>query len=244
MPTLIAVVTCKRYEHRTKSQLATWIPQMIQAGYDVQLFDGEKLGVSDEYIDLPSKTKALCKWALDHGYTNMLKVDDDAYIWIDRFKVVPGDYVGIKVRANDGGHGGYGIPDYPRGHFPYDYASGGSYWLSDKSMAIIAAAPLTDDWAEDRWVGDVLARNNITLLPVEGYGCDASTPILQKNFAVLAQIPDGGIDKLVLGLEPCTVLRRPDNNIQRPQIVVRPALPQGRPAGGTVRTIRRNFGRR
>lgn len=217
---------------------------MIKAGHDVQIFDGERLKVADDYVHLPSKTKALCKWALDHGYTNMLKVDDDAYIWVDLFKDVLFDYAGIKVPPNDGGHSHYGIPDYPKGHFPYAYASGGSYWLSAKSMRIIADAPLTDDWAEDRWVGNTLAGHSIQLISLPNYGCSCATPVLRKNFAVLAQIPDGGIDKIVQGIEPNTVHlpATPHTPMTGPLPIKVP--PQPHQVRGVARVMRRNFGRR
>lgn len=245
MPTLIAVITCKKYAHRLAAQKATWIPQMLEAGWDVQVFDGERLGVSDDYVYLPAKTKALCKWALAHGYTNMLKLDDDAYVWVDRFKEIIADYAGIRVGANDGGNGQYGIPNYPKGHFPHDYASGGSYWLSARTMKMLVDTPLNDDWAEDRWVGTVLAQHNVPLTPTPNYGCHCFIPVLHSNFAVLAQIPDGGIERLIRGQEPGignivpptipSPMPRPSNfHIRRTG--TRPRAPQ-------VTIIRKPFGR-
>lgn len=247
MKVLIAVVTCKKYAHRRAAQMATWIPQMIAAKWDVQVFDGERLGVSDDYTQLPNKTKALCKWALDNGYDQMLKIDDDGYIWVDRFKVYSGDYCGIRVKANDGGNCQFGIPNYPRGHFPYDYCSGGSYWLSAKAMKIIAETPLNDDWAEDRWVGTVLAQHSIHITPTPDYGCHTFVPVLRSNFAVLAQIPDGGIDRLVRGLEPGInnptpqIKPVPDQKPNQPPQTVGFHRRTGRPAN--PRVIRRPFGR-
>ncbi len=44
----------------------------------------------------------------------------------------------------------------------FDYASGGAYWLSEYSMKIVANAEI-NDWAEDRWVGQILGTQGILL---------------------------------------------------------------------------------
>src|SRR5271166_3017938 len=115
MPVLIALITCKKYAARLAAQQQTWIPRAIAAGWDLQIFDGDRLGVGDGYGDLPAKTKALCIWALMQGYTNVLKIDDDAYMWVNRFKALDHDYAGHVAPANDAGCVALGIPNYPKG---------------------------------------------------------------------------------------------------------------------------------
>jgi hypothetical protein len=201
MKILIAVITCKAYAYKLKVQQATWIPQALALGWDVQVFDGERLGAPDDYAGLPAKTKALCGWALANGYTNILKIDDDAYVWVHKFKMLDFDYAGHEAAANDQGCPKLGVPNYPKGHFPYKYASGGAYWLSEKSMKILVNTEI-NDWAEDRWVGNTLARNGVHLTHLGDYGCNPTPPVLNKNFTLLAQIPDGGIEKIAKGMEP------------------------------------------
>lgn len=201
MKVLIALITCKAYAHKLGYQQQTWIPRAIAAGWDVQVFDGERLKVDDGYGGLPSKTKALCKWALENGYTNVLKIDDDAYMWVERFKALEYDYAGHIAPANDAGCPQLGVSNYPKGHFPHNYASGGAYWISEKSMRIIAQAEI-NDWAEDRWVGNTLANAGIQLRHLADYGYSTMGTVMDKNYTVLAQIQGDGILRVEKGIEP------------------------------------------
>lgn len=168
--TLIAVVTCKAYKDRVAAQKQTWIPTVEALGYDVQIFDGERLGVGDDYYSLPAKTKALCQWAEKQSYERLLKIDDDGYIRSIAFSPVLYDYAGISNGPNDyGSPVAPGRPAMPRGTYPHKYCSGGAYWLSRKAFELVASAPLTSDWAEDRWVGHVLASQSIFLSVLGGY---------------------------------------------------------------------------
>ncbi len=160
---LIAIYTCKNNAERVQAQLDTWVPEAIAAGYDVGVFDGNKLGVSDDYFSLPDKTKALCRYALRHGYSSLLKIDDDSYVRVSNFKPVTDDYAGIWTKPYDGGTSHPpGRPAMPAGTFPHPYAAGPAYWLSARAMQLVANAPITD-WAEDRWVGHVLAEHGVML---------------------------------------------------------------------------------
>jgi hypothetical protein len=49
MKTLIALVTCKQNTGRQEKLLSTWVPLARAAGYDVEFFNGERLGVPDDY---------------------------------------------------------------------------------------------------------------------------------------------------------------------------------------------------
>jgi hypothetical protein len=167
---LIAVVTCKeaRYAKRLEAQERTWIPAAREAGYDVVVFDGEKLGTGDGYLDLPMKTKALCNWTLVHGYDRLVKCDDDTCINLKRFQPIEEDYAGLVLRAHDAGKLELKIPAFSPGTTKFSYAQGGIYWLSRRSMRAIGEAKI-DDWAEDRWVGQVLGRAGIPLKEATGY---------------------------------------------------------------------------
>ena len=143
-PLLIGVVTCAAYQHRVQAQQETWVPWATR---DVRFFDGKTLGVPDDYDALARKTEALCRYALDAGYDRLLKIDDDGWINFRKFKVVEADYAGIR-NAN--------------------YASGGAYWLSRRSMEIIVRGGI-DDIAEDRGVGKRLAQHGIPLTELPDY---------------------------------------------------------------------------
>ncbi len=158
---LIAIVSCPKNADRVRRQEETWIPKMIERGFPVEVMDGTTLGVSDDYLSLPLKTKTLCRWAVLHGYKHMLKIDDDGYIYAERFEPVQDDYVGMWIPKNDMGHPtDKSCPPLPPGTCKFDYASGGAYWLSERSMRIVAAAEI-NDWAEDRWVGQTLGAAGI-----------------------------------------------------------------------------------
>jgi glycosyltransferase involved in cell wall biosynthesis len=187
--TLVAVVSCKQYADRVRAQQETWIPSALAAGYDVQIFDGERLGVPDDYYSLIPKTQAICQWALTRGYERLLKVDDDCGIRVDRLRPTTFDYAGIVIAANDcGSTVPPGAPARPRGTYPHNYASGGAYWLSRKAMTIIANAKPNGDWAEDRFVGNILARHGIFVRRIPDYAAftAGSWP---KTWTVLTQLP-------------------------------------------------------
>jgi hypothetical protein len=67
MKTLIAVITCDKYENRLAAIENTWISDARKAGFDVQIFTGKRLQVPDDYLSLKLKTKALCQLALSEG---------------------------------------------------------------------------------------------------------------------------------------------------------------------------------
>ena len=164
---LVAIVTCKKYAERAKALRDTWVPLVQASGYDVEFFDGERLNVPDDYLNLPLKAKAIFKWAAEHGYDRLLKVDDDTFIQADRLAPVDADYAGNLCDANDWGRPGDGIPNFPKGTFPHTYITGGAVWFSKKAIQILVDTPLNGDFADDRWVGQTLAQAGIrpTMLP-------------------------------------------------------------------------------
>lgn len=160
---LIAVATCHLFRARAEAQRDTWVKELRQipghADCDIRFFlgGGEPqhpdeiiLPVDDGYLGLPAKTKEICKWALEQGYTNLFKTDDDAYVQLERL-LASGcekfDYAG-RLRG-------------PSGIFAAPYCSGFGYWLSATAMRIIADAKLNGDDAEDRFVGNTLLAAGI-----------------------------------------------------------------------------------
>jgi hypothetical protein len=180
--TLIAVTTCHVRRHQADAQRLTWVEGVSPELADVRFFLGPGqqlredeviLPVDDSYIGLPEKVKATMGWAREHGYTSVLKLDDDTYTVPKRLFLAgyeSYDYVG-NFRCHNG-------------KYPADYASGFAYWLSAKAMGIIADAPLTDDTFEDRWVGNVLGavRPYLKMLDDKRFTCTFPTGIESAQF--------------------------------------------------------------
>lgn len=160
MRLLIAIATCHQYRARAEAQRQTWASEVgrfpnvdlrfFLGGGEAKYPDEVILPVNDGYVGLPAKTKAICAWALEHGYTNLFKTDDDSYVQLDRLLSSGCDRFDYAGRLRG-----------PSGNYPAPYCSGFGYWLSAKAMKIVADAQLNGDEAEDRFVGNVLLKNQI-----------------------------------------------------------------------------------
>jgi hypothetical protein len=155
---LIGITTChgKKFLEQAEVQRQTWVPLCAAHGIDVRFFLGKSerparedevyLDVGDGYAGLPAKVQAMFAWSVAQGYDYTLKTDDDVYIIperLDRVPVAPHDFVG-RFRV-------------PSGGYPAEYASGFAYWLSKRAAEVVSKSQLNSDWAEDRWVANVLA---------------------------------------------------------------------------------------
>jgi len=176
MKTLVAIYTCHKYDYqhdmmqnwlkhpvvdRVPAIRDTWIKDVT---VDYKFFYGDlPKGISKEplpdevflkcpdgYYTSNQKTKALVRWALENGYDRILKIDDDIFVHWDRMTASKGFTTGSYVG------GGYSPQEA--------YAFGGCYWLDKSAMEILASTPTgSQDWAEDRWAGLALARQNVKL---------------------------------------------------------------------------------
>lgn len=185
MRLLIAVVSCHKFRERADLLRHVWVPDVRDA--DVRFFLGRGHGepkpdevwldVADDYRSLRQKVQTVFGWAVAQGYDAVFKTDDDVLVLPDRLvKIfVRRDYVG-RVRGPSREN------DAPRIYGPNEssFCSGFGYWLSRKAAGIVAEAPDNGDWAEDRYVGNVLARSGIrpvhddTILlwpPLQGHYC-------------------------------------------------------------------------
>ena len=122
------------------------------------------LDAPDYYHGLPAKVQKIFQYCTDSGYTDILKLDDDVYLWVSRLleNFEPTDYRGYLCEAD------------------IKYASGTAYWVSAKAARIVAESPLDGDWAEDKFVGRTLARNGIKLVNDERYLCCSCDACLQR----------------------------------------------------------------
>jgi hypothetical protein len=157
---LIAIISCKLPAHvqRVCEQYATWIPLALAAGFNVEVFDGDRLHAPDGYADGALKLQLVSRWALASGYTRILFSDNDTYIRVKRFQIATEDYAGLFCPLNHGG-----LTDAQKHHATFDYAAGGAWWNSERAVKLLSTAPLYGDWAGDRWVGQALGRGGVYL---------------------------------------------------------------------------------
>ncbi len=107
------------------------------------------LNAPDDYHHSAEKIRALIRYALDNGYDKIFKVDDDCWVYYDRLmaNVPTADYVG-----SDRGE--------PLDGLKADFCPGFSYWISKRAMELLDKSP-AGIWAEDRWLGEALKKQQI-----------------------------------------------------------------------------------
>jgi len=157
---LIAVFTCPAYADRRAAIRETWMTLPTDA--DIRFVCGAPipdavcLNVPDTYPELPQKTFATVRYAVDHGYDLLIKVDDDTF-----FMLLPGYLAEFAkhdclchVRPNKG----KGSP----------YPQGGCYSLSRRAMRAVLEHPeLFTVGPEDLAVGQALGAEGIPLTHTE-----------------------------------------------------------------------------
>lgn len=170
MRRLIAVVTCHKYRARADMVRRTWAAEVGPEQADVRYFLGEggfdgplwpeevRLKVPDDYEHLRHKVQAVMAWAVKQGYDHVFKTDDDVLVLPQRLfeQFVQWDYSG-RVR----GPSQENIAPRIYGQAEAPFCSGFGYWVSARSAGVAAASPDNGDWAEDRFVGQALARAGI-----------------------------------------------------------------------------------
>ena len=103
------------------------------------------LAVPDDYKHLTYKMRVAREWAVQQGYEFIFHICPDTYVDLPRLMT-----------------SGFQKYDYTA-KFCGGYGEGGpGYWLSAHAARLLIKAPVTD-WAEDRWVGNILQRNGIRL---------------------------------------------------------------------------------
>lgn len=171
MKLLVGIISCKRDEESGQNDTVreTWFPDSNRI-FETRFFIGQsdlepkpdtiKLDCPDDYQSLPHKVKAMTAYAVARGFEFLYKCDRDTYVVPGRLRALnftPYDYYGhFPLHPVDGP---ITSPPDPAGH--YVYASGGcGYILSRRAMDVLVQTEVTD-WAEDRWVGDTMAKNKI-----------------------------------------------------------------------------------
>lgn len=98
----------------------------------------------DDYAHITAKSREALRWAVAQGFDYIFTCYPDTYINIERLMnsgFARHDYVGLSIGYAKGGQG---------------------RWLSRRAATQVMNEPITD-WAEDRWVGDILTRRGIPL---------------------------------------------------------------------------------
>jgi hypothetical protein len=160
MKTLVGIVNCHSRAVYQQAVRETWVPHTPQ-GLDYKFFlgpcghrspkeDEVFLDCDDSYGGLPSKVRAMCKWALDHGFDHMVKLDDDVVFKPKMFL-----------------HTGYQNYDFTgnlnEDRSPVAIPWGFCYVLSKRSMEIMAAAQLPGNHNDEAWVSHTLNSHGIVL---------------------------------------------------------------------------------
>jgi hypothetical protein len=164
---LIAVESCFRDAPKHQAIRDTWFRDILAEGkkfflggagagpFEDEVFLGTQ--VSDSYESLPLKTRAICKWALEHDFDFVFKVDTDTVVnpwtWFDS-RFWEHDYVGGENADTD-------VPGFAPGRI--EFCSGGAGYISSKkSLTIVAEAPILGAMqAEDVFVADALLKHGI-----------------------------------------------------------------------------------
>ncbi len=182
MRRLIAIVSCHAPKFRAlaEAQRQTWIPLVDWA--DVKFFLGRPSGpanllvdytrqdevwldVDDGYMGLPAKVQAMFRWSAEQNYEHTFKTDDDCYVVPEFLAQCPiADYAG-RVRE-------------PSGTYPASYASGFAYHLSRRAAESVANGYLNKDWAEDRFIGNLLALSGFSPILSDTYSYMPASPPL------------------------------------------------------------------
>lgn len=161
MNTIVGLLSCHAYTERQSLCRRTWIPAVQALGIDVVFLIGGHdrverrcdelwLPVPDTYRELPQKTIAFCKWAIQSTEaTHLFKADDDTFIHPRRFTrflaelPVNREYVGAEWR--------------PRTR----YASGGAGYVLSRRAAELVSKMHKLRGAEDVEVGKYVQSKGV-----------------------------------------------------------------------------------
>jgi Galactosyltransferase len=163
MKSLIAIVNARHRKEWRHAIRTTWLPQVPRDKCDAFFFMGRgearefrddevELDCSDKYEHLPEKVRAIAHWATNRPYGHMLKCDDDVVLKPKAILVSGYELHDFSGKAN-------------RPPQPYVVSFGFNYWLSRKSMLVIANADLPEDGSNDdeKWVAKTLWDHDISL---------------------------------------------------------------------------------
>lgn len=143
---------CTSQDERVTAIRETWAKNIPNVKFfygrasngETPLDDEVFLDCGDKYIDNPAKMQAICRYALEHGFDFVLRVDDDTFIYPDRL-----------LKTDFRGH------DYS-GSRREGFHPGGCLFLSHYAMTHLVPAHITH-WADDLWIGNVMSDYGIPM---------------------------------------------------------------------------------
>lgn len=181
---LIAISTCQLFQNNGNNDAVreTWAKDVAAVeGLDYKFFTGGPayledevhLDVLDDYQHVTYKTVGSRRWALEHGYDFIFQTFPDVYIRPERLMAAldtTKDYVGYPL-----------VDGHP-------YASGGAgYWQSKQAAEYLLLEGDPWDWAEDRWVGEIMLKRGFTLWSDKRYSPIAQ-PVLKRNTGITSHL--------------------------------------------------------
>lgn len=174
MKILIAIFSCQMREilGSHKAIRETWLKDVsAYPEVDYRFFMGRGatpgpdtvvVDAPDGYDGLTLKNREVHRWFCQHNYDFMFFADDDTYINMRRL-MTSGfekyDYSG-KI---------FHWPGSPTAYQGY-ICTGDGCWLSRRACETLAAATDVKDWADDRWMGQILGENGFTMVNLDDYG--------------------------------------------------------------------------
>jgi hypothetical protein len=157
MKYLIAVVNCHQRLVYQQCVRETWLP--LVKGADVRFFLGPSdrepqldevfLDCDDSYEGLPSKVRAIARWASAQGYDYVCKLDDDVVIKPSQFLNTGFQNYEFSGHRND-------IREFP---VPFGFC----YWMNRQAMQLVASAELPNNNNDEAWVTKTLSKAFIKL---------------------------------------------------------------------------------
>jgi hypothetical protein len=185
---LLSIGACRRDLENGRLQAVrdTWLPACEGVIDHIFLIGGQRdvpvdalwTGEADGIDSLAQKTHAACVYALEHGHTHLFQCFTDTYVRPER--LIASDYWRHEYIGYHGGH-----------ENALNYASGGAgYWLSKRCIELVALEIPPMEWAEDRWVGQALAKHGI-FCAFDGRYTPRRTQVLKSNDLITTHLSVG-----------------------------------------------------
>lgn len=161
---LFAVVNSRnRQESWANIVRSTWLPQVDKTKADALFFVGRgdktvpadtiELDCDDSYAGLPEKIRAIARWAKEHDYAYVMKVDDDVILKPNAVLSSGYDQFAYCGRANR----------KPNNEDPFWVPMGFAYWMRKDVLDFIVNAPLPVNNDDERWVAQHLYAHGVEL---------------------------------------------------------------------------------
>lgn len=132
-----------RFDPDRRRPLTPPVPPALPEAREDEVY----LDVPDNYYHNSQKVQGICRYAEEGGYTDLLVLDDDTFIYPDR--IVKSPSLGVAYAG--------------AGAFPEQaFHPGSAFFLNRDSMNLIANARV-GHWADDLWVGTVMQKNRVPM---------------------------------------------------------------------------------